>query len=204
VLDGVEFQLMPAPKSGLDKPQKFFLWITIIGLCLTVVVNIFDGEGFRSMLTPSFFILVGLAFLILLEWLSRRFSLKPKWLPDAIHSFFIFALMAAILKDSWPKIFHFFTHQTWLLLGLKTTGVVLLVFFYFLLKARSAIVCAVIEIMVGVFLCGIAITWVTNERSLKTLYELIGTMLILVGTFEHLQSAVESRRNKSAPPPPVS
>jgi hypothetical protein len=192
---------MATNQTGLDKPAKVFLTIAVIGICLTVVVAILDGEGLGSLLQPSFFILVGLVCLILLEWISKALPLKTKWIPDALHTLFIWALMAAILKDSWPKVIHFLTHQRWLLLTLETLALVLLTYFYFVLRAGYPIVCAFIEIAIGIFLCASAIRGMAQERGLKTLAELLGAILVLVATFDNLQKVIDSNRNNKNPPP---
>jgi hypothetical protein len=195
---------MATNQTDLDKPEKIFLTIAAIGICLSVVVAIFDGEGFGSLLQPSFFILVGISFIILLEWASRRLPLKTKGIPEALRTLLVWALIAAILKDSWPKVIHFLTHQRWLLLTLETLALVLLTYFYFVLRVRYPIVCALIEVAVGIFLCASAIRGMAQERGLKTLAELLGAILVLVATFDNLQKVIDSSRNKTPPPVPVS
>jgi hypothetical protein len=50
--DGLELQPMATNQTLLDKPEKIFLTIAAIGICLSVVVAVFDGEGFGSLRQP--------------------------------------------------------------------------------------------------------------------------------------------------------
>jgi len=74
--------------------------------------------------------------------------------------------------------------------------VLLILVYFFVIRTKF---CAVIEMMVGILLCALAVRKLALERSLTTFGDLLGAILVLVATFENAQKVAKSNR-KDKPP----
>lgn len=141
----------------MSRPEKFFLILSLGGLCLQAVLTCFDPRDFPHLVTTSFLMFLILPPIIILSWLGEWLPAKSAMATESLRMLLMLALIAVVLADKWPKFrsrLHSIIHPS----GLRATlfvFVLVILFAYAFpeLRGRYPVAYFGIDILIALAMC---------------------------------------------------
>jgi len=182
----------------MSRPDKVFLVLSVLGVCLQPVLTRFDPDEFPHIITPSFLIFLFVALLIILSWWEKRFPLKKGALTEILQILLTFGLIAVGVANKWPSLkgsFSYIIHPPGPLATLYVfVLVVVFAYAYPELRARHPLAYFGIDILIAVAMCYFSTEEYMNTRRPSALAGLAAAAMILSHGVENYRNREPSQR----------